>query len=563
MGSDELASLFVSDRETLTHLQTFKGWFFVATTAAMLYALMRAANLSLVKAQNALAASEKRYRTIGELIPFGVWVTDRDGNVVYLSDSFLEMLGMSLEECRSNGWVSRLPPETAEKLLSDWQSCLEGACFWDYEFDIINKDGDYCTILSRGVPLEDDSGSTLSWVGINVDITQRKKVEEALRESEEKHRALIEASSDGIFVVDRKRRITSCNQAFLDLFGYEKEEMEGMSAKILHPSETSFLTYGEKAYPVMESGKPFRTEWEYMRKDGSLIPLEGSMSALRASDGSITGFVGILRDITDRRKSEAELIRHRNHLEEMVKERTNELEAAQKALIQKEKLKTLGAISAEVAHEIRNPLVSIGGFAKRLQKKLPHSPEVDIILSESSRLEGILDRIKNYLKPIQMQPEACVVNSVVEDTVELLSPELTTKNISWSLKLFPCLAPAYVDPAILREILVNVIKNSMKLMDGKGTLSIKTFESERSINISFRNPAKREKVKDPEVLFMPFEEGGQGVGLPLSYRLLKEMGGLLTFTDEGNEVVFTVSLIKLIHSESTGECKPPAGHGQG
>ncbi|MGV8073564.1 MAG: PAS domain S-box protein [Syntrophobacteraceae bacterium] len=673
--SDGRLSLFVSRGKTLIFLQTFKDWFFIAVTAVVLYLLIRAASQSLMKARSALMESERRYRAIGELIPFGVWVSDPDGTLVYISDSFLDILDLTLDEFNTFGWTSRMRPEQAGRarqdwldcvahksfwdyefdvrdkngeyitILSrgvpmqdkagrtvswvglniditqrkkmeealreserrysaigelipfgvwvsdpdgtlvyisdsfldifdtnleefntftwtsrlrpeqagraqrDWLECMEKGCFWDYEFDVLDKNGECITVLSRGVPMRDKTGRTVSWVGLNIDITQRKRMEEALRESEERHRALIEASSDGIFVVDEERMFTSCNQAFMDLFGYTRDEVLGKSARLIHLSDENFHSFGLQAYPTIASGRPFRTEWDFQSKNGLKLPLDISLSAVRAPDGCLTGYVGILRDMTERKKAEEELVRHRNHLEEMVKERTRELEAAQRALVQKEKLKTLGVMSAEVAHEIRNPLVAIGGFARRLTKMLPDSPEVSIILHETERIEAILGRIKNYLRPVDLEPHACVVNTIVSETLEALSDELSEKNIAWQLDLAPELSPAYVDPVILKEILGNLTKNSIKLMDAK-RLGIKTWESEKNIHISFRNPVAKEKIGDPELLFLPFEERVQGIGLPLSYRLLREMGGLLTYSEEGSDVIFTVSLLKGLHPET-------------
>ena len=98
-------------------------------------------------------------------------------------------------------------------------------------------------------------------------------------------------------------------------------------------------------------------------------------------------------------------------------------------VVQEEKLKTLGAISAEVAHEIRNPLFSIAGFANRLKNRLPDSHEVDIILAEARRLEDILDRIGNYLHPVELRPRLCTLSAIVTTTLDFLAPELAARHV--------------------------------------------------------------------------------------------------------------------------------------
>jgi CheY-like chemotaxis protein len=216
----------------------------------------------------------------------------------------------------------------------------------------------------------------------------------------------------------------------------------------------------------------------------------------------------------------------------------------EKALLQKEKLKTLGTIAAEVAHEIRNPLISIGGFAQRLKRRFPDLPECDIILSESQRLEKILLRIRNYLQPMEINPQKCSVNVIIKECMNLLSPEMDLKQIMRPLDLNPELPAVHVDPGILTEICINLIRNAAEAMNKGGALNIKTFENDQDVNIQFKNQAPAIKVKDADALFMPFSEGGRSFGLPLCYRLLKDMGGLLSFTQEKDYVIFTVSLPK-------------------
>ncbi len=131
-------------------------------------------------------AEEQRYRSISELIPFGIWTAACDGGMVYLSESFLDLLGMSMDEARGFGWADRLPPEDCERTLADWKACVEHCAMWDYEYRIRGRDAQYRHVLSRGVPLRDGQGHLTAWVGIHLDITDRKRAEEQLaRKTEE------------------------------------------------------------------------------------------------------------------------------------------------------------------------------------------------------------------------------------------------------------------------------------------------------------------------------------------------------------------------------------------
>jgi PAS domain S-box-containing protein len=384
------------------------------------------------------------------------------------------------------------------------------------------------------------------------DITERKTAEEALRASEVKHRTLIQSSSDAILMMDRSRRILSFNKAFPDLFGLTDKEAEGQSARIIHPSEESFISFGERAFPAVEATGSFRAEWEFVKKDGTIFPVEETLSAIRGHDGEILGFVAIIRDITERKETEKRLADYREHLEELVNERTRELEDAYKIMLQEEKLKTLGTISAEMAHEFRNPLMSIGGFARRLQKKNPDLPEIDIIVQESSRLEEILRRIEHYLKPVELRPKECSINEIINQAVELISPELKRAGVHFNMRLARNLPHAYVDPAVLMQVLINVIHNAVKVTRDDKSITIETCETDQNIHISVR-ARLGQSLKDPEHVFVPFGEDEKGISAAVCFRLLRGMGGHLSLMEEDGSVIFAASLLKAIRGGAPPE----------
>jgi PAS domain S-box-containing protein len=138
---------------------------------------------SLRKSQEALAESEQRYRIMGEILPYGVWLCDADGRAEYVSRSFLELLNMSMEEMKGFGWSSRLVPEDVPGMMEKWLGCVRTGTMWDDEHRIIDRHGRIFTILTRGLPVRDKAGNITSWAGINLDITERKQMEEELRRS--------------------------------------------------------------------------------------------------------------------------------------------------------------------------------------------------------------------------------------------------------------------------------------------------------------------------------------------------------------------------------------------
>ena len=147
---------------------------------------------------------------------------------------------------------------------------------------------------------------------LRMEIEERKRAEETLSESEERYRTLVESSSDAIMTMDDERSIVSCNPAFLEMFGYEKSEIEGKHVRIIHSSDDSFRFFSKENYGKIERDGFLRAEWNFRRKDGSIFPADIVSSILKSSDGSRKGFVVIIRDISLRKQNE-ELIRLLTH----------------------------------------------------------------------------------------------------------------------------------------------------------------------------------------------------------------------------------------------------------
>ncbi|MBY0484364.1 PAS domain S-box protein [Nitrosomonas sp.] len=136
------------------------------------------------RAAAALRESEALYRAIGESIDYGVWVCDSEGRNIYASPSFLKLVGLTQDQCSNFGWGNVLHPDDAESTLSAWQECIRTGGVWDIEHRFRGADGQWHPILARCVPVRDNNGNIKYWAGINLDITEQKKTEALLRESD-------------------------------------------------------------------------------------------------------------------------------------------------------------------------------------------------------------------------------------------------------------------------------------------------------------------------------------------------------------------------------------------
>jgi len=642
----------------------------------------------------ALSESEKRYRRITEAITdyiFTVKVADGHPAETHHGPTCEAVTGYTAEEFNADPflWIRMVPAEDQDIIRAQASEALSGHDPEPIEHRIIRKDGQIRWVSNSLVPTSDGQGNLVSYDGLLRDITNRKIAEETLRESEERYRHLVETMNEGLAMADQDYVFTFVNERLCEMLGYSREEMLGCHiVEFVHEDYKDFM---QDQVARRQRGEARSYEIDWRAKDGQRVYTLISPKGFYDANGQLTGSLGVLTDITDRKRAEEALQKAHAELELRVQERTAELlqtneqlkreiedrkrieqelresetryrllinnmpsivyrgykdwsvdfmdekvksltgygmeefnsrekkwseviierdletakkafiqalktnksyvreyrietkggeilwiqergqivcdkageieyvsgvffdvterKQLQKAIVQREKLNTLGAIAAEVAHEIRNPLVSLGGFARRLQKKFPDMTECDVILQQSQRLEKILSRIRNYLHPVEIHPQECSVNSIITDSVGLLSPETEIRGLRCQLNLNPDLSDVYTDPDILAQIFVNLILNAAEAMDNGGVLSIRTFESEQDLYIEFKNPSSEPAVKHPELLFMPFAEGGESIGLPLCYRLLRNMGGLLSYASEIDHMVFTVSLPKSVRRD--------------
>jgi len=136
------------------------------------------------RAEDALRESERLYRAIAETIDYGVWVCAPDGRNVYASESFLKLVGITQQQCSDFGWGDVLHPDDAERTIAAWKDCVRTGGTWSMEHRVRGLDGQWHPILARGVPVKDDSGKVVCWAGINLDISEQKRAEEALLDAD-------------------------------------------------------------------------------------------------------------------------------------------------------------------------------------------------------------------------------------------------------------------------------------------------------------------------------------------------------------------------------------------
>ena len=228
-----------------------------------------------------------------------------------------------------------------------------------------------------------------------------------------------------------------------------------------------------------------------------------------------------------------------------------DMRALHEQLVQSEKMAALGAMMAEITHEIRNPLVSIGGFTRRLAKKLQQSEDkkyIDIILSEVSRLEGIIHDNLSYIKEVTPNTAETDVAGLLREILMLYEDELTQRRIRVETDFSPAVPKLQLDNQQIKQAVINILKNAMEAMESGGVLTVKTFVTPepREVAVEFGDTGPGISLKAMNSVFNPYyttKPRGTGLGLPITNRIIKAHHGRIELRNkETGGALFTIKL---------------------
>jgi PAS domain S-box-containing protein len=260
--------------------------------------------------EEALIHSEERYRTILDEMQDGYFEVDLAGNYTFTNEANCRNLGYPREELIGVNYRATTAAEDIDKVYQAFNQVYRtGQSSKAITFKIVQKDGSTGQAEILASPLRNKKGEIIGFRGIGRDITERMKMEESLRRSEEKYRSILETIEESYYEVDLAGSFTFVNDTLCRQFGYSREELMGMNYKVYTPAEVSKKVFG--AYnQVYRTGEPLK--WfpmEQIRKDGTRLVLENSVSPIRNEKGEIIGFRGVGRDVTERLRMEEVLRR--------------------------------------------------------------------------------------------------------------------------------------------------------------------------------------------------------------------------------------------------------------
>jgi PAS domain S-box-containing protein len=397
---------------------------------------------------------------------------------------------------------------------------------------------------------------------LRAQIAERTRVEQALRESEEKLRAIVETTSEWIWATDRRGLLTYSNPGVKSILGYDPEELLGKDClTFLHEEDREQFGYMLTIFIEDKWGwKDLVLRWRH--RNGTYRYLERNGTPILDTTGEVIGYRGTDRDITERKRVEAALADERTSLARRVEERTAELTAANAELAKVASHKD--DFLASMSHELRTPLNAILGLSESLQEQVYGQLNEKQLRSlhsieESGRhllslLNDILDLSKVEAGKIQLQIDTVCVSSVCQASIRLIKEIAHKKQLKFSLTFDSQVDSVQADERRLKQILVNLLGNAVKFTQEGGTLGLDVVQdaSQNAVRFTVWDTGIGISPEDLPRLFQQFVQldsrlsrqyAGTGLGLVLVRRMVEMHGGKVTVESaRGKGSRFTVSL---------------------
>lgn len=503
-----------------------------------------------MEAVNALRVSEERMELALNSVNDAVWDWNVRTGDAYFSPRWYTMLGYEPYELPSEfkTWETLMHPEDYERSIQTVRTHLNKGESFQLEFRMRSKSDGWRWIFARGRTVEtDDQGVAMRMLGTHVDITERKQIEAALRESEGRFRAILE-NVDMVAVqgYDRDRRVIFWNRASEKLYGYSREEALGRRLEELIIPEPMRAEVIRFIGDWMEGGSPIPAgELDLMCKDGSLVPVYSSHVMQESADGEKTMYCVDI-ELAEIRKVHNQLLKAKE-----------EAETANHAK---------SAFLANMSHEIRTPLNGVLGMLQLLETTDPNEEQNDYIISainSSKRLTRLLSDILDISRVeagrMTLVSEPMHLGQTFDQLEELFMPTVRQSNVIMSCRMHSGMRKQFLgDATRLQQVLNNLVGNAFKFTKS-GSITVDAYPLPLSVTGKYRVLFS---VSDTgcgipddklDTLFKPFVQAskglarthqGAGLGLAISKDLVDLMGGNMaveTQVDVGTAIYFSVA----------------------
>ena len=486
-----------------------------------------------------LQKSERKYRDLFDRIDQGISISTKEGKFIDCNSALLKILGYETKDEFLRIDISKdlyANPEDRK----EFQRLIERDGYVkNYEVDFKKKDGNKLPILLTSHTIKNEKGEVIGYEGLNIDISERIRIEQELREKHGFLTKLLESSVDCIMVADMRGKAIFFNKAAERLTGYSAEEVIGKFhiSKFYSQEMARDIMKKLRSDDFGDRGKLENFMLTIYGKNNEEIPVSLSASLVYEGEKEIAS-LGIFTDLREKIKIE------------------NELQDTQVRLLQSEKMASLGSLAAGVAHEINNPMGGILIYASLLMEDFeesndPRVQDLKKIVGEATRCKEIVKSLLEFGRQTESRAEPIDINKAILDGLFFLENQVLFHDIQIVKHLDPSLPLIEGDPNQLKQVFMNMMVNAAEAMSDKGgSLTITTGGSpdQSSVFISFQDtgmgisPEIQSKIFDP--FFTTKAVGkGTGLGLSTSYGIIQSHhGNIEVESEEGKGTIFNIYL---------------------
>ena len=522
------------------------------------------------------------YRLLIESVrDYAIFALDRTGHILTWNPGAERFKGWTANEIIGKHFSIFYPQEDLDNRKPWWElEVAEREGRLEDEGWRMRKDGTRFWANVVITALRDETGELVGFAKVTRDLTERRRAEEELRESEERFRLLVQSVRDyGIFMLDPGGHIASWNEGAQHIKGYTEREILGRHFSVFYPRED--VEAGKPPWELEVAAREGRFEDEgwRIRKDGTRFWANVVITALRNARGELVGYTKVTRDLTERRKAEERAVEAARRLavEEtarvMAEERTRELsELNERLRVQAEELeqrrreaeeanRVKSEFLAAMSHELRTPLNAIGGYAELLGMGIrgPVNPEQTAALQRIQRnqqhLLGLINDILNFSRleagEVTYVTQPVPVRATLLSAVQMVAVSAEAKQVALTVGEGPPLA-ALADGPKVEQILLNLLSNAIKFTEPGGRIDLEFADEGDRVRIGVRDTGIGIPADQLESIFEPFVQVGRsltqqaegtGLGLAISRELARAMGGdLVAESGEGTGSVFILTL---------------------
>ncbi len=490
------------------------------------------------RAEEALRASEAKFRALHQSMNDAFVSVNMEGRIQDYNETFLSMLGYAPEEIGTLTYKDITPGKwhETEQVIVEKQVLSKG--FSEvYEKEYLRKDGTVFPVELRTTLLRDAKGDPVSMWAIVRDVTERKRAEEALRESEEKYRFLTESMTDVVWTTDMNLKITYVSPSIVHMLGFTPGErmLQNVEDTMTRDSYETAVSLLARELENERSGTadPDRfllIQTEYYHKEGHTVWVESVVRFIRDRDGHPAGIHGLSRDVTERKRAEQE--------REKWKEQLN----------RSQKLESIGTLAGGIAHDFNNLLMGIQGNASLMMFDLdPSDPLCERLKHIEEQVRSgadLTNQLLGFAQGGRYELKPTDLNEIVENTASMFGR--TRKEITIHRKYERGLRPVEADRTQMGQVFMNLFLNASQAMPGGGEIYLETenilvddakglplaLSPGKYVRIAISDTGSGMDAKTLERIFDPFfttKEMGRGTGLGLAtvYGIVKGHGGAI------------------------------------